>query len=59
MKPLTLPELFDKLKDLDEITILEILCIDSEQLVEAFKDKIEEMADKLEQLLDDDFLENE
>ena len=47
--PLLLHEIKERLKDLDEITLLELLDITSEDLVEMFSDKIEENADKLEQ----------
>ena len=50
---LTLPDLCDKLKRLDEVTILELLEINSEEIVAKFQDKIEDMADYLEELLDD------
>jgi hypothetical protein len=46
--PLTVPEIMDKLKMLDEITLLEVLNITSEDLVERFADVIEEKADSLE-----------
>ena len=51
---LTLPELYDKLLGLDEITLLELLQIDSEQIVEAFKDLIDDKADSLEKLFEED-----
>lgn len=50
---LTLPDICDKLKRLDEVTILELLEVNSEELVAKFQDKIEDMADYLEDLLDD------
>ena len=50
---LTIPDICDKLKRLDEVTILELLEIDSEEIVAKFQDKIEDMADYLEELLDD------
>jgi hypothetical protein len=50
---LTLPDICDKLKRLDEVTILELLEINSEEIVAKFQDKIEDMADYLEELLDD------
>jgi hypothetical protein len=46
--PLTLPELYKCLIDVDEITLLEILNISSEDIVEKFKDLIDEQADTLE-----------
>ncbi len=44
----TLEELKDKLKQLDEVTLLETLEITSEEIVEKFIDKIEEQIDSLE-----------
>lgn len=46
---LTLPEISEKLKALDEITLLELLRISSEDIVDRFQDVIEEHADVLEQ----------
>ncbi len=46
---LILPELLEKLKDIDEITLMEKLEISSEDLVERFIDKIEEKFDSLEE----------
>ena len=50
---LTLPDIYDKLKRLDEVTILELLEVNSEEIVARFQDRIEDMADYLEELLDD------
>jgi len=50
--PLTVPEIMEKLKMLDEITLLEVLNITSEDLVERFADKIEDRADNLEEELE-------
>ena len=50
---LTLHDICDKLKRLDEVTILELLEIESEEIVNRFMDKIEDMADYLEEELDD------
>jgi hypothetical protein len=47
--PLLLHEIKERLKELDEITLLELLEISSEEIVQMFSDKIEEHADKLEQ----------
>jgi len=44
---LTINELFDRLKELDELSILEILNISSEELVQRFQDEIEERYDNL------------
>jgi hypothetical protein len=46
--PLLLHEIKERLKDLDEVTLLELLNITSEDLVEMFSDKIEDNADTLE-----------
>lgn len=52
--PLTFEEVKEKLKRLDEITLLEVLEISSEDLVENFGDKIEDkievLAEELEEL---------
>jgi hypothetical protein len=53
MRPLTLPEIYDKLLGMDEVTFLEIMEITTEDLIEAFKDKIDEQADKLEKIFED------
>lgn len=50
---LTLCDLSEKLKRLDEITLLEVLNITSEDIVERFQDFIEEQADKLVDDLED------
>lgn len=49
----TLEELKEKLSELDEVTLMEILDIHSDELVEAFEDKIEENQDKLKRMLND------
>jgi hypothetical protein len=46
--PLLLHEIKERLKALDEVTLLELLEISSEDLVEMFSDKIEDNVDKLE-----------
>ena len=50
---LTLEELKEKLSALDEISLMEILEIHSDELVEAFEDRIEENIDKLKRMLND------
>jgi hypothetical protein len=50
---LTLPELYDKLKEVDELTLLELLEVNADQIVEAFKDLIDDNADKLEKLFEE------
>lgn len=52
--PLTLLDIKDKLKLLDEITVLEILNISTEELIDRFMDKIEDKADELEGELEED-----
>lgn len=49
----TLEELKERLTMLDEVLLLEILDIHSDELVEAFEDKIEENQDKLKRMLND------
>lgn len=44
---LVLSELLEKLKDIDEITLMERLEISSEDLVEQFTDRIEDKFDSL------------
>lgn len=48
--PLTLEELKEKMKDIDEVSLVEKLEIYSDDIVERFEDKIEE---KWEQLVID------
>jgi hypothetical protein len=43
----TFQELCDDLKKFDETTLLELLNINSEELVDMFQDKIEENLDRL------------
>lgn len=50
---LTLEELKEKLASLDEIMLMEILDIHSDELVEAFEDRIEDNIEKLKRMLDD------
>jgi hypothetical protein len=50
---ITLEELKEWLSRIDEVTLLEILGISSEDLVERFTDEIEDNYDKLKGLLDD------
>lgn len=47
MKSFTLEELKERLKRYDEVTILELLDINTEEIIERFEDKIEERFDKL------------
>lgn len=50
---LTLTDICDRLKQLDEITLMEVLEIDSEDLIERFMDRVEDNADMLEGELDE------
>jgi hypothetical protein len=47
--PLTLVEIKDRLKQIPEDVLMELLEVTSEDLVEMFSDRIEDNADKLEQ----------
>ena len=51
---LTLQDVFDRLKKVDEISLLEILNISSEDIVDRFADKIEDKLDELEIDLDEE-----
>lgn len=55
MNDITLEELKERLSMLDEITLLELLNIHSDELVERFEDVIEDKQDKLEKELNDYF----
>ena len=48
---LTIRDICDKLYQLDEITLLEVLDITSEEIVDRFLDKVEDKADQLEEEL--------
>lgn len=50
---LTFEELKEKLKRIDEVTLLELLNIDSNDLVERFYDIIEDNQQKLKRMIDD------
>jgi hypothetical protein len=50
---LTLTDIAERLKQLDEITLMEVLGVSSEDLVERFVDRIEERFEQLEEDLDD------
>jgi hypothetical protein len=56
---MTLVELKNKLKRLDETILCEILNITSEELVDRFEDLIEEHFDELEEDLDDEDFETD
>tara|TARA_R110000772_G_scaffold2460_3_gene8874 strand:- start:87 stop:242 length:156 start_codon:yes stop_codon:yes gene_type:complete len=49
--PLTFEEICERLSQIDEITLLEVLDIASEDIVNKFKDKIEEKLEGLEEEL--------
>lgn len=53
MSNLTLEELKERLSNIDEITLLEVLDIHSDDLVDAFEDRIEDNIDKLKRILND------
>lgn len=46
---MTLEDIKDKLKKLDEVILLEVLEISSEELVDRFIDKVEDNFDELEE----------
>lgn len=50
---LTLHDICEKLKRLDEVTVMELLEIRTEDLVSRFMFEIEERSDYLESILDD------
>jgi hypothetical protein len=53
MMAYTLRDIIDKLKQFDEITLLELLDISSEELLERFIDKVENNFEQLEDLIND------
>lgn len=55
----TLQEVIEKLKSFDEITLLEILDISSEEILERFEDYVEDQYEKLSAQLDDQELQSE
>lgn len=56
--PLTFNELKERLKQLDEITLLEVLNVSSEDLVERFEDFIENKFESLNEELEDEEVED-
>ena len=50
---LTLRDVMERMGKLDEITLLEVLDISSEEIIERFADKIEDKFEELEIDLDD------
>lgn len=56
MHEITIEELKEKLKRLDEVDLLDVLGVTSEDIVEAFEYLIEEKQDKLKkELIDDEY----
>ena len=53
MNEITLDELKERLASLDEVTLMEVLDIHSDELVEAFEDRIEENIDKLKRMMNE------
>jgi len=53
--PLTFKEVCETLSGIDEITLLEALEITSEDIVNKFKDRIEDKLEKLAEDLDDEY----
>ena len=56
---LTLPEILEKMKDIDEVTLLEVLEISSEEIVDRFSDRIEEQYEKFNDDFDEEKWKNE
>jgi hypothetical protein len=50
---MTINDLMDRLKQTDEVTLMELLELTSEDLVNRFQDKIEEQFESLETQFDD------
>lgn len=55
---LTTKDLLERLKLMDEITVMELLDISSEELVERFADVIQSKADQLERALEEETFED-
>ena len=58
MNHLTIDELCDELRELDEIDLLEMLDITSEELVDVFRKRIEKKRSLLEKKLSDNWKED-
>ena len=56
--PLTYADLCERLQKLDEITLMELLEINAEDLVERFQDKIESKRDFFEADLEDEIYDD-
>ena len=50
---LTFPELIEELYEVDEVTLLETMGITSEELVNKFLDRVEELQDELQDIVND------
>lgn len=48
---LTLSDVLDRLKKIDEVSLLEVLDIDSNDIVDRFVDRVEERFDELQEEL--------
>ena len=55
---LTTKDLFERLKMIDEVTLLELLDLSSEEIVERFSDVIQARADMLEMALEEETFED-
>jgi hypothetical protein len=56
---LTIRDVIDRLRRLDEITVLEALDLSSEEIIDRFEDIVEKRFDLLLPLVDDDYQETE
>jgi len=54
MSNITFPELKERLREVEETMLIELLNIRSEDIVEKFSDEIEEQQDKLKDYLNDE-----
>jgi len=54
MNEITFPELKERLREVEETMLIELLNIRSEDIVEKFSDEIEEQQDKLKDYLNDE-----
>ena len=50
---LTFPELIEELYEVDEVTLLETMGLTSEELVNKFLDRVEEMQEELQDIVND------
>ena len=55
----TLPEVLEQLKQLDEIDLVELLGVNSEDLIDRFADLVEENPDKFELALNQWFTDDD